>query len=148
MTRPAWHASWSGMRGVMSRHRRQWMTWGEFQESLAIFDLRPSHFVVKRILAGDPPAKVNGAYRYEMRHLETVQDYYRNPTGVAMTDQQRRDAIATQDEAIERIGQVVQAYKAGGVTYALAHKQIEELLDEPIRVVRVGTETHAPEVTT
>ena len=148
MTASAFHASWSGMRGIMSRHRRKWMTWGEFEESLAILGLRPTHYLVKQILRADPPAKVNGAYRYEVRHVGMVQDYYRNPTGVAMTDQQRRESIATQDEAIERIGKVVEAYKAGGLTYRLAHKQIEELLDEPARVVRVGTETHTPEVTT
>jgi hypothetical protein len=147
MPEPVYHHSWSGMRGVLSRNRRRWMTWGEFAESLAlIHGLRPTHYLVKQILAADPPAKVNGGYRYEMRHLGMVQDYYRNPEAGAMTDQQKREAIATHDDVMERIGKVVENYHAGGLSYPPAAKTIEELLDEPARVVRVGTETHTPEV--
>jgi hypothetical protein len=70
-----WHASWSGMRGVLGKSRRQWMTWGEFEGSLAIFGIRTTPYFVRKILAADPPAKVNKVYRYEMRHLEMVRKH-------------------------------------------------------------------------
>jgi len=147
MTRPAWHHSWSGMRGVLSRKRRRWMTWGEFAESLAlIHGLRPTPYHVKKLLAADPPEKVNGGYRYEPRHLALVRDHYANPQGLPMTDEQKREAITTQDDVMERIGKVVETYHAGGLSYPTAAKTIEDLLEEPARIVRVGTETHTPEV--
>jgi hypothetical protein len=75
MTRPAWHHSWSGMRGVQWKSRRKWMTWGEFDGSLRIFGVAVTPYQVRRILAADPPEKANGAYRYEMKHLSLVREH-------------------------------------------------------------------------
>jgi hypothetical protein len=75
MTRPVWHHSWSGMRGVLGKSRRTWMTWGEFEGSLAIFGIRLTRYQAWQILRTDPPEKVNKVYRYEMKHLSLIREH-------------------------------------------------------------------------
>lgn len=145
MPERVWHHSWSGMKGAW-KPRRTWMTWGEFEESMRILGIRISRFKVRDVLAHDPPAKVSGGLRYEMRHLGIVSDWAK-AEGLLMTDQERKQAIDAQDEAIDRIRKVCDTYQAGGTTYRLAVAAIEELMDQPTRIVRVGQQ-HAPEVTT
>ena len=65
------------------------------------------------------------------------------------TDQQRRERIAREEQAMTAIRSLVEAYTAGGVTFRQAAKSIEDVLDEEVgRIVRVGQERHNPEVTT
>jgi hypothetical protein len=143
MTERVFHHSWSGMKGAF-KPRRKWMTWGEFQESLGIYGIQVPRYVVRQALAADPPAKVNNGYRYEMKHIEMVREFVSR--GPSMTEQQKRDAITSQEEAVTRIGQVCEAFKSGHLSYGQALKQIEDVIDESTRIVRVGTETHTPEV--
>jgi hypothetical protein len=138
-----YHHSWSGMKGAF-KPRRKWMTWGEFDESLRILGVRVSRFKVRDILAHDPPAKQSGGLQYEVRHLQIVTDWARTE-GLLMTDEQKREAIDAQDEAIQGIRRVCEQYQAGGTTFRLAKQAIEELMDQPSRIVRVGSQ-HTPEV--
>lgn len=63
------------------------------------------------------------------------------------SDQQTAERISVQDDAISRIRKVCESYELGGMSYRHAVQTIEELMDMPTRIVRVGRQ-HDPEVTT
>jgi hypothetical protein len=144
MSERVWHHGWSGMKGAFNRHR-EWMTWAELDSLLRILGIRLSWHKVREILGEDQPAKSQGGKRYEKRHLTKVVEWAK-AEGLTMTDQQRREAIDAQDEAIHGIRRVCDTYQAGGTTFRLAKQAIEELMDQPSRIVRVGSQTHTPEV--
>jgi len=53
------------------------MTWSEFSEQLRRIGVAMSAYHVRRSLAVDPPAKVNGARQYEQRHAVLAEEYAR-----------------------------------------------------------------------
>lgn len=73
MTRPAWHSSFTRMRRI--GRRRDWMTWGEFQELLGRLGVLLTPYHVKQATRSCPPARVHGAKRYQERHVQMAVGY-------------------------------------------------------------------------
>jgi hypothetical protein len=53
------------------------MTWGELEGSLAIYGIRLTRYQAWQILRTDPPEKVAGAYRYEMKHMSLIRNHFK-----------------------------------------------------------------------
>lgn len=63
-------------------------------------------------------------------------------------EEQRREREA-HDAAMQAIAGVVQAWQAGGISFDAARRAIDDALaGEHARIVRVGNQTHNPEVNT
>lgn len=54
---------------------------------------------------------------------------------------------AAQKEKVEQLGQLLERYQAGGLSFAKLADQIETVIHgQPDRIVRVGLNKHNPEV--
>ena len=54
---------------------------------------------------------------------------------------------AAQKEKVEQLGQLIERYKAGGLSFAKLADQIDTVIHgQPDRIVRVGMKKHKPEV--
>ena len=73
MTKPAWHSSFRRMRGV--GRRRNWMTWGEFQELLGTLGVSLTPYHVKRATATAPPPRIYGIKHYRDCHVQMAVGY-------------------------------------------------------------------------
>lgn len=90
MSRPAWHSSFTRMRRI--GRRRDWMTWGEFQELLGRLGVALTPYHVKQATRACPPARVHGAKRYQERHVQMAVGYA-HAKGLARV-QQTQEATA------------------------------------------------------
>jgi hypothetical protein len=73
MTRAAWHSTWTRMRGAS--RRRSWLTWEEFQATLATLGVSLSPYHVRLATQSCPPVRVHGGKRYEERHVQMAVFY-------------------------------------------------------------------------
>lgn len=54
---------------------------------------------------------------------------------------------AAQRAKVEQLGQLIERYKAGGLSFAKLASQIETVIHgQPERIVRIGSKEHKPEV--
>ena len=91
MTRPAWHSTFSRMRGAS--RRRSWLTWEEFQATLATLGVSLSPYHVRLATRTCPPARVHGGKRYEERHVQMAVGYAK-AKGLALVAPVEEEATA------------------------------------------------------
>lgn len=83
MSKPAWHSTWKRMRGTT--RRRSWLTWDEFQTTLAALGVSLTAYHVRVATQTSPPARVHGLKRYMERHVQMAVGYAK-AKGLARVD--------------------------------------------------------------
>lgn len=70
---PSWHSTFGRMRGV--GRPRSWLTWDEFQQTLATLGVSLSPYHVRLATKACPPVRIHGGKRYEERHVQMAVGY-------------------------------------------------------------------------
>ena len=88
---PEWHSTFDRMRHLS--RRRDWMTWGEFQQLLNTLGVSLSHWHVRLALRSSPPSRCCGLKRYEERHVQMAVGYAK-AKGLVVVAPQPEDVTA------------------------------------------------------